>query len=300
MHTLADIEAYIAGILADPQVNRLSPDDDEPAWGPPLIGVSDGDDPLYEEIRQDIGPFHWTPREIFSLAFPEQSVAPGGLSVIVWVLPQTRATRKDQRKETSLPPRRWAKNRRYGEEINHLIRTSLAAALTEMGVAARGVDISLSPPVVETAGRMVDAANLRALVRARASGTGREAAARHLVRAGGFELTGERLLRAERAGSLSDLIATVEGMRYHQYLVASPEAVQSGDAAALEAALDLCTLDATRAIASQYHLESGPLLRHLVALDYEARNMRAIAAGVAAGVTAEEIERVLIIEEAET
>jgi len=133
MHTLADIEAYIAGILADPQVNRLSPDDDEPAWGPPLIGVSDGDDPLYEEIRQDIGPFHWTPRKIFSLAFPEQSVPPGGLSVIVWALPQTRATLTDQRKETSLPSRRWAKNRRYGEEINRLIRTRLAAALTAAG-----------------------------------------------------------------------------------------------------------------------------------------------------------------------
>jgi len=133
MHTLADIEAYIAGIIADPQVNRLSPDDDEPAWGPPLIGVSDGDDPLYEEIRQDIGPFHWTPRKIFSLAFPEQSVPPGGLSVIVWALPQTRATLTDQRKETSLPSRRWAKNRRYGEEINRLIRTRLAAALTAAG-----------------------------------------------------------------------------------------------------------------------------------------------------------------------
>ena len=38
---------------------------------------------------------------------------------------------------------------------------SLAAALTEMGVAARGVDISISPPVVETAGRLLDADNLR-------------------------------------------------------------------------------------------------------------------------------------------
>jgi len=187
-----------------------------------------------------------------------------------------------------------------GGETGAFLALSRAAALGDLSAAARAVDISLSPPVVETAGRMIDVANLRALVRARSFGVGREAAARHLVRAGGFELTGERLLRAERAGSLSDLIATVEGMRYHQYLVASPEAVQSGDAAALEAALDLCTLDATRAIASQYHLESGPLLRHLVALDYEARNMRAIAAGVAAGVTAEEIEQVLIIEEAET
>lgn len=176
---------------------------------------------------------------------------------------------------------------------------SLAAALTEMGVAARGVDISLSPPVVETAGRMVDAANLRALVRARASGTGREAAARHLIRQGGFEITGERLLHAERAGNLADLVAAVEGTRYHRYLAALPGAVQEGDAAALETALDRCILDAARGIASQYHLESGPLLRHLVALGYEARNMRAIAVGVVAGAPTEEIEHVLIVEETE-
>lgn len=176
---------------------------------------------------------------------------------------------------------------------------ALAAALIDMGLAARGVDISLSPPVVETAGMLVDAANLRALLRARAFGAGRETAGRHIVRGGGFELTGERLARAERAESLADLIAALEGTRYHRYLAAAPEAVQEGDAAALEAALDRCVLDATRRIASHYHLESGPLLRHLVALGYEARNMRAIAAGVAAGVPAEEIERVLIIEEAE-
>lgn len=177
---------------------------------------------------------------------------------------------------------------------------SRAAALDGLSAAARAVDVSLAPPAVETAGRLIDAANLRALVRARAFGTGRETAGRHLVRTGGFEIVGERLLRAERTGNLSDLIAAVEGTRYHDYLAADPAAVQNGDAAALEAALDRCVLDAERALSSQYHLESGPLLRHLVALDYEARNMRAIALGVAAGVPAEEIERVLIVEEAET
>ncbi|MDK2973812.1 MAG: V/A-type H+/Na+-transporting ATPase subunit [Methanofollis sp.] len=187
-----------------------------------------------------------------------------------------------------------------GGDTASFLAFSLAAALGDMGTAARGVDVSLSPPVVEIAGRMVDAANLRALIRARAFGTGREAAARHLIREGGFELTGERLLRAERTGNLPDLIAAVEGTRYQQYLAAVPgAAVQDRDAAALESALDRCILDSAREIASQYHLESGPLLRHLVALDYEARNMRAIAVGVAAGVPVEEIERILIVEETE-
>jgi epoxyqueuosine reductase QueG len=133
MHTLDDIRAYITAILADPEVNRLSPDDAEPAWGLPLLGVSDGDDPLYEEIKKDIGPFHWTPRQIFALSFPDLTVPPGGLSVIAWALPQTAATLEDQREATLLPSRRWAQNRRYGEEINDLLRRHLAAALTAAG-----------------------------------------------------------------------------------------------------------------------------------------------------------------------
>lgn len=133
MHTLDDIRAYITAILTDPGVNRLSPDDAEPAWGRPLLGVSDGDDPLYDEIKREIGPFHWTPSEIFSLSFPDCPVPPGGLSVVVWALPQTPATLKDHRKATTLPSRRWAKNRRYGEEINDQIRRRLAAALTASG-----------------------------------------------------------------------------------------------------------------------------------------------------------------------
>lgn len=133
MHTLQSIRAFIEEILADRTVNRLSPECDEPAWGRPLVGVSSGDDPLYEEIKEEIGPFHWTPREIFGLTFPGRAVQPGDLSVIVWALPQTRATLSDQRAATSLPSRRWVLNRRYGEEINDLIRTRLAAALTAAG-----------------------------------------------------------------------------------------------------------------------------------------------------------------------
>jgi epoxyqueuosine reductase len=133
MHALWSIRDFIDEILADPVVNRLSPDDAEPAWGPPLLGVSSGADPLYEEIKREIGPFHWTPPEIFSRTFPGHAVPPGGLSVIVWVLPQTPATLCDQRKETTIPSRRWALNRRYGEEINDLIRMRLAAALTAAG-----------------------------------------------------------------------------------------------------------------------------------------------------------------------
>jgi vacuolar-type H+-ATPase subunit C/Vma6 len=52
-----------------------------------------------------------------------------------------------------------------------------------------------------------------------------------------------------------------------------------------------------RGVSTQYHLESGPLLRYLISLGYEARNMQAIAVGVGDSLSLEEIERVLVLED---
>lgn len=38
-------------------------------WNQPLIGFSRGDDPLFQRLKDDIGPFLWTPMEIFALTF---------------------------------------------------------------------------------------------------------------------------------------------------------------------------------------------------------------------------------------
>src|SRR4030043_133464 len=43
----------------------------EPAWAEPLVGFSCGGDPLYRKFKDDIGPFLWTPPEIFALTFPD-------------------------------------------------------------------------------------------------------------------------------------------------------------------------------------------------------------------------------------
>lgn len=175
-----------------------------------------------------------------------------------------------------------------------LLQTSL---LENLSLAAQSVDISLSPPVTEIAGRMIDIANIRALARALSMGAARETVARHLIREGGFELSGDRMDHAIREGSLSDLVLALAGTTYEPYLSRHPEAVRDDDIPVLEAALDQCMLDVVRAVSNQNHLESGPLLRYLVTLGYETQNMQAIAGGVAASLPPEEIERVLVTEE---
>ncbi|MEI7673339.1 MAG: epoxyqueuosine reductase, partial [Deltaproteobacteria bacterium] len=108
----------------------------EPAWAEPLIGFSRGDDPLYQKFKNDIGPFYWTPLEIFNETFPGLSVEPGELTVISWILPQTKQTRLDNRREKTVSAERWARSRKYGEEFNVKLRDHLVVALREAGYEA--------------------------------------------------------------------------------------------------------------------------------------------------------------------
>jgi epoxyqueuosine reductase len=108
----------------------------EPAWEEPLVGFSRGDDPLYREFKEDIGPFLWTPSEAFAAAFPEMRAAPEELTVISWILPQTAQTRLDNSREKTLPADRWALSRKYGEEFNIKLRDHLVHSLREAGCEA--------------------------------------------------------------------------------------------------------------------------------------------------------------------
>ncbi|MBU4580951.1 MAG: hypothetical protein KKH02_00775 [Proteobacteria bacterium] len=108
----------------------------EPAWAVPLIGFSRGDDPLYPKFKEDIGPFYWTPQEIFAATFPGLRVEPGELTVISWILPQTKQTRRDNRREKAVSAERWARSRKYGEEFNIKLRDHLVGVLREAGYEA--------------------------------------------------------------------------------------------------------------------------------------------------------------------
>ena len=111
---------------------------DEPAFDVPLVGFSSGDDPLYAEFKRLIGPFHWTPTEAFTQAFPDVWITPEQLTVITWILPQTRATKADNRKETVHASERWLRSRKFGEEFNVKLRDYLVSRLSDAGYQAAG------------------------------------------------------------------------------------------------------------------------------------------------------------------
>ena len=134
-----DRAVWIEGIIRDfmrTGANNLGNGTDEPAWADPLVGFSSGRDPLYEEIKAHIGPFYWTPLAIFRKTFLSLQAGPEDLTVISWVLPQTAATKRDNRGETKFPAERWARARIFGGQANEALHTRVVDALSRAGFAA--------------------------------------------------------------------------------------------------------------------------------------------------------------------
>lgn len=134
------ISDIILNFIRRSPANSLGSEASEPAWGEPLIGFSRGDDSLYRQFKEDIGEFFWTPEEIFRLTFHG---APRDLAVISWVLPQTEATKRENRKEREFPSERWSRSRNFGEQANMALARHVVASLQQGG--CRAVAPTLSP-----------------------------------------------------------------------------------------------------------------------------------------------------------
>jgi len=127
------MEGIIRDFCLESPDNSLKNEVNERAWDEPLIGFSSGSDPLYLQLKQDIGPFLWTPMEVFEMNFPQTTASPSNLSVISWILPQARATKTDQRNETTYPSERWVRSRLHGEAFNGKLRKHIVDTLQGAG-----------------------------------------------------------------------------------------------------------------------------------------------------------------------
>jgi len=125
----------LKAFLDDPTKNNLGKKPYERAFGDPLVGFSRGDDPLYEQFKEHVGPSCLTPSEVFGATFGGAEPVPA-LTVISWILPQTRATREDNRREVTYPAERWARARIFGEQVNERLRAHLVQALGQAGYRA--------------------------------------------------------------------------------------------------------------------------------------------------------------------
>jgi epoxyqueuosine reductase len=124
----------VGDYIASP--NNSFNDVGEPAWEAPLVGFSSGADPLYDFYKKDIGSFYVLPVEFFRAAHPAMQVKPEELTVISWILPQTKATKYDHRKESLMPSERWARARIMGEGVNVKLRAHVVEELGKAGYPA--------------------------------------------------------------------------------------------------------------------------------------------------------------------
>ena len=129
----ARIESWIQEYTATSPRNSLRNSENEKAWEEPLVGFSRGDDPIFQQYKEHVGPFHWTPLEIFQLTFPNQPVKEEELTVISWILPHTEAIKADLRKRTKEPSEKWIRARLYGEQFNEELRKYLTQNLSQAG-----------------------------------------------------------------------------------------------------------------------------------------------------------------------
>lgn len=137
------IDTLVRDFIVNSPLNTLKNAANEKAWDEPLVGFSRGDDPIFELYKDRVGPFHWTPLEIFQKSFPEEKVRHDELTVISWVLPQTMTTKIEHREAKKLPTERWARARIFGEEVNNELRKYVVARLAESGFQA--IAPALSP-----------------------------------------------------------------------------------------------------------------------------------------------------------
>ncbi|GHV45997.1 (Fe-S)-binding protein [Synergistales bacterium] len=141
----SEIVSEIKRFLTDDPCNRMgagevegkahSPfDASERMWDEPTVGAAKGDDPIFEAFHEFVDEAHWLPHE--ALALGGKSAKPDEVSVISWMLPQTKLTKDDNAKETELPSERWARVYRFGELANTNLRRHMVEFLGKRGIDA--------------------------------------------------------------------------------------------------------------------------------------------------------------------
>jgi len=130
------VEKLIQKFIANSPVNTMENDAGEPAWDSALVGFASGADPIWQQYKEYVGAFHWTPWEIFNQHCPGEKATPEKLTVISWVLPQREMVRNTNRRARKYPSEEWARIRIYGEKFNVALRHHVVQSLEQAGHAA--------------------------------------------------------------------------------------------------------------------------------------------------------------------
>ena len=113
--------------------NTMGDEDQTPAWENALVGFASGHDPIWQQYKEYVGGFHWTPWEVFNQHLPGEPITAEALTVISWVLPQRKIVRQSNRKARKYPSEAWARIRVFGEAFNVELRRHVVSTLSAAG-----------------------------------------------------------------------------------------------------------------------------------------------------------------------
>ena len=127
------IKDVIRDFIATSPDNTMENEAGEPAWDDALVGFASGADQIWQQYKEYVGAFHWSPWEVFSQHCPKETACPEELTVVAWVLPQREQVRKANREAQKYPAEEWARIRVYGEKFNAALRRHVAESLIKAG-----------------------------------------------------------------------------------------------------------------------------------------------------------------------
>ncbi len=130
------VNSLIQDFITSSPLNTLQNENSDPAWDMALVGFSSGADPIWQQYKEYVGAFHWTPWEVFNQHSPEEVVTAEQLTVVSWILPQRKQVRKTNSRAKTYPSEEWARIRVYGEEFNVALRNHVVRSLEAVGHAA--------------------------------------------------------------------------------------------------------------------------------------------------------------------
>jgi epoxyqueuosine reductase QueG len=128
------IAGAIAEVLSGSPDNRMDDFGGQPVFVPPLVGMADGDDPVFEALKTAVSQRHLMPREILR-AYSAAGGEPAGVSVVSWALPFTKEIRLSNRNR-EWPSELYSVARNNGGALLHEIGRRLPGILSERGIAS--------------------------------------------------------------------------------------------------------------------------------------------------------------------
>ncbi len=148
MTTLAWMEDLISGLVQESPENRLEDFGGQPIFDAPVLGIADGDDPLFIEYRDIVSGQHIQPRPFLERHAPEGTDLTH-VNVVVWALPFTREIRRSNRKR-NLPSRLYSLARNNGGALIYRMSSRLAEILQTRGYAAASPTLTSEYDVFRT------------------------------------------------------------------------------------------------------------------------------------------------------